>query len=542
MMPEAGAPTDVLLGHALYMALDPKQAAKERPYPPLGTLYAGGTLRAAGWRVALFDAMLADGPEAFEAALAAHRPRLVALFEDSFNFYSKMCLGRMRDAALAMVRAAVAAGVPVLVAGSDATDEPAPYLAAGASAVILGEGEHALAEAVACLLGTPARVKDLASVAGLALPGAAPASIMRTAPRPPERDPDAFPPPARDLADLDAYRALWRERHGYWSVNAVSTRGCPFHCNWCAKPIWGQRYAMRAPEAVADELAELAATIAPDHVWFADDIFGLRPDWTAAFGDAVAALGVRLPFTVQTRVDLVTEAAADGLARAGCAEAWLGVESGAQRVLDAMAKGIRAEDVVPTTRRLRARGIRVGWFIQLGYPGEGWPEIVATRDLVRAGLPDAIGVSVSYPLPGTPFHARVAGQLGAVRHWSDSRDLAMLFNGSYTTGFYRRLRDLLHRDHEAALYLARTMDGQAGERSWAAEGVAHASAAAFMAGRRAPDADAVASRALARRRMAAVERAWQRLAEREPAARHASPTRLDVLPPPAAPDLSRLAN
>lgn len=546
MTVEAGAPIDVLLGHALFMALDPKQADKERPYPPLGTLYAGGMLRATGWRVALFDAMLAAGPEAFDAALADHRPRLVALFEDSFNFYSKMCLGRMRDAALAMVRSAAAAGVPVLVAGSDATDEPEPYLAAGATAVILGEGEHALADAVACLLGAPGASPDaeraararLASVAGLALPGEGPAGVARrTPPRPPERDPDRFPPPARDLVDLDAYRTLWRARHGTWSLNAVSTRGCPFHCRWCAKPIWGQRYAMRAPEAVADELAELAATCAPDHVWFADDIFGLRPEWTAAFGDAVAARGTRLPFTIQTRVDLVTEAAADGLARAGCVEAWLGVESGAQAVLDAMAKGIRVDDVVPATGRLQRRGIRVGWFLQLGYPGEGWPEVIATRDLVRAGLPEAIGVSVSYPLPGTPFHARVSDQLGGVRHWSDSRDLAMLFAGTYTTAFYRRLRDLLHQDHEAALALATAPGGdpvpardhRAGDRAKSAPTISLVPA---------EPVDPVA----ARRRVAAVERAWQRLAAREPAARHAAPTRLAMAPQPAAPDLSRTAN
>lgn len=513
MTSPAVAAVDVLFGHALFMALDPKQAALQRPYPPLGTLYAAAAVRDAGWRVALFDAMLASGPEAFAAALDDARPRAVVLFEDSFNFYSKMCLAVMRDAALAMVAAAAARGVPVVVAGSDATDDPAAFLAAGAAAVAVGEADWTVVEAVAALLDGAGgdRAARLARVAGLVVPGpdGRPAA---TAARPPERAPDRFPPPARDLVDLDAYRAIWRAAHGLWSINAVATRGCPFHCNWCAKPIWGQRYAMRAAEAVADELAALKRAHAPDHVWFADDIFGLRPDWTAAFGAAVAARDAAVPFTIQSRVDLIDDAAADGLARAGCAEVWLGVESGSQAVLDAMDKGIRAADVAGTVARLRARGIRVAFFLQLGYPGEGWDDIAATAALVRATLPDAIGVSVSYPLPGTPFHRRVADQLAAEAHWRDSTDLAMLFAGTFTTPFYRALHAQLHRELDARHAVRRA--------AAAADAVAGAAAAAEL--------DAAMA-------------GWTALAAAAPAARHAAPTRLAPVAPSPPPDLSRPA-
>jgi anaerobic magnesium-protoporphyrin IX monomethyl ester cyclase len=494
---------DVLVGHALFPALDPKQAERRRPYPPLGSLYVAAVLRRAGWRVALFDAMLAEDEGAFVASLERHQPRLVALVEDSFNYLSKMCLGRMRQAALTMTTAGARQGLPVLVSGSDATDDPAAFLGAGAVAVVLGEPEHAVAEATAVLLGR-AGGEDLTAVAGLALAGRGADAVRRTPPREPERRPDGFPWPARDLLDVDAYRSVWQEAHGLFSTNMASTRGCPFHCNWCAKPIWGQRYAMRSPEDVAAELAEVKRTLAPDHVWFADDIFGLRPDWTAAFGEAVAARSAQLPFQIQSRVDLMQPAALAGLARAGCAEVWLGVESGSQAVLDAMQKGIRVADVAPAAERLRAHGIRVGFFLQLGYPGEEWPDILATRDLVRACLPDEIGVSVSYPLPGTPFYDRVADQLGPRRHWHDSRDLAMLFVGRYATPFYRRLHDVLHRDLDARL-------GRA-------------------------DGDPAAA-------VRAVEAEWQALALDEPQARQADATWLPRSPVvPAAPDLSRAAN
>jgi anaerobic magnesium-protoporphyrin IX monomethyl ester cyclase len=120
------------------------------------------------------------------------------------------------------------------------------------------------------------------------------------------------------------------------------------------------------------------------------------------------------------------------------------VESGSQKILDAMEKGARVEDARRATRELKARGIRTCWFVQLGYPGENWDDILATRDLIRAEAPDDIGVSVAYPLPGTRFHDLVQRELGERRHWEDSDDLAMLFQGTYDTWLYRALRDALH--------------------------------------------------------------------------------------------------
>jgi anaerobic magnesium-protoporphyrin IX monomethyl ester cyclase len=124
----------------------------------------------------------------------------------------------------------------------------------------------------------------------------------------------------------------------------------------------------------------------------------------------------------------------------------MGVESGSQRILDAMDKGTTVDEVRAATRALRTFGVRACWFLQLGYPGERWDDVVATRDFVRGERPDDIGVSVAYPLPGTKFHAAVRDQLGARTNWEETGDLAMLFQGTYTTSFYRRLRDALHAE------------------------------------------------------------------------------------------------
>ena len=88
----------------------------------------------------------------------------------------------------------------------------------------------------------------------------------------------------------------------------------------------------------------------------------------------------------------------------------------------------------------------MGWFIQLGYLGEEWADVLQTRDLLRDEEPDDIGVSVSYPLPGTRFYDTVRTHLGTKRNWEDTDDLDMLFHGTYVADFYRRVRDLLHRE------------------------------------------------------------------------------------------------
>ena len=331
------------------------------------------------------------------------------------------------------------------------------YLAAGAEACLLGEGEHTMREVVARWLGSDPQ-QSLADIHGLATVHEG--HVVDNGHRSIERHPDVFGWPARDLVDISAYREAWLREHGSFSLNIVSTRGCPYSCNWCAKPIWGQRYSMRSATEVADELVHVARTYRPDHLWFADDIFGLRSDWLAEFADRVQAAGVRVPFTMQSRCDLMNEQAVDALARSGCHEVWLGAESGSQRILDAMDKEITVEQIGVARQRLGEHGIRACLFIQFGYPGETWADIEATVAMVAELLPDDIGVSVSYPLPGTRFHEMVKLELDEQANWETSGDLTMMFHGTYPSEVYRELHLSLHdlldlRRREAGLSRAR---------------------------------------------------------------------------------------
>lgn len=368
-------------------------------------------------------------------ALDEHKPQYAIIYEDNFNYLSKMCLLRMRQAAFAMIEMAKSRGCTVILCGADATDHFAEYLVQGADHVLLGEGEETLLE----LLNQLSVGKDASDVIGHV------SGITHHISRRPDiSNLDALPFPAWDLVDVEKYRAIWMERHGYFSMNMVTTRGCPFHCNWCAKPIWGQRYNSRSPENVAAEMEWLKKNFAPDHIWFADDILGLKPNWLERFADTAQQMDAVVPFKCLQRADLVNEKTAAALAKAGCKTVWLGAESGSQKILDAMEKGDKVEDIYRAARLLHEKGVQVGFFLQFGYPGEQWEDVQKTLKMVRECAPDDIGISVSYPLPGTKFFERVKLELGEKQNWVDSDDLAMLYRGPYPQEFYKILHGRVH--------------------------------------------------------------------------------------------------
>jgi anaerobic magnesium-protoporphyrin IX monomethyl ester cyclase len=454
--------TDILFGQSYYLRFDPKLWEAMQPYPPLGTLYAASVMRAKGYGVALFDAMLAENTDDWIAALHQHQPRYAVLFEDNFNYLSKMSLLRMREAAFIMIAAAKAQGCTVIVAGSDMTDHAESYLERGADYVLLGEGEETLAELIE-YLDAEGRTRHVVSLqtqgegeqdSGLyhiqSLAYRHEGRLVKTPPRAVIKALDSIPFPAWDLVDRDLYRRVWLERHGYYSMNLVTTRGCPFHCNWCAKPIWGQKYNVRSPQNVVDEMAWLKETFNPDHIWFMDDIMGIQDRWIEEFADLLDARQLRIPFKSLNRVDLLLRGKTiPALARAGAKIVWVGAESGSQKILDAMQKGTRVEQIYEATRQLHAHGVKVAFFLQFGYPGETRVDIELTLKMVRDLMPDDIGISVSYPLPGTTFYENVKHELGERVNWVDSQDLAMLYQGPFATAFYRQLHSVVHKDYRS---------------------------------------------------------------------------------------------
>jgi anaerobic magnesium-protoporphyrin IX monomethyl ester cyclase len=414
------------------------------PYPPLGTLYAASYVRDKGFHVAVHDVMFSKREDELLDSIVRHHPKIVVIYDDQFNYLTKMCLTRMREAAFAMTRLAKSNGCIVIIFSSDAVDHLEQYFAHGADFVICGEAEVTLGELVSALL-EPGR-PSVENIAGIAYKNNG--ELVRTPPRRVLENLDTLPFPAWDILDLDPYRTAWKRKHQRFSLNMVTTRGCPFHCNWCAKPIYGQVYHSRSPEDVVREMVWLKALAQPDHLWFADDIFGLKPGWVEQFHEEVMKRDAQIPFKCLSRVDLLLkEDAIRHLKAAGCETVWVGAESGSQRILDAMEKGTTVEQVYHATRLLHQNGIHVGFFLQYGYPGETLDDIEKTLNMVKECKPNEIGISVSYPLPGTRFYDKVMNELGRKQNWTDSADLDMMFRGSYQPDFYRTLHAITHKKY-----------------------------------------------------------------------------------------------
>ncbi|HEV9037801.1 MAG TPA: radical SAM protein [Puia sp.] len=432
----------ILFSHSYFMRYDPKQWAMGQPYPPLATIGAAALLRQYGYRVSLFDTQLIGSPEELSPRLAAVRPDVFVLYDDGFNYLTKMCLTNMREAAFRMVGLAKQQGAIVVVSSSDSTDHYQQYLERGADFVLLGEGEQTLLE----LVNAFRNGIGYTEIAGLAfLQGQQP---MRTAPRKVMKDLDSLPIPAWDLVDIESYRAIWMRHHGYFSLNISTTRGCPFKCNWCAKPIYGNRYNARSPRHVVEEVKWLKTHTGFDHIWMCDDIFGLKPGWVDEFADLIEKEGLHFRFKIQSRADLLLqENYVRALARAGCENSWMGAESGSQKILDAMDKGTTVGQIEAATRLLREHGIRPSFFIQFGYPGETKADIDMTIRMINRLLPDSLGISVSYPLPGTVFYERVKTDLKEKSNWTDSDELKLMFSNTYCAAFYKQLHRYVHRSY-----------------------------------------------------------------------------------------------
>ena len=458
----------VLLTHSYFYQFDAKQWAMGQPYAPYATLIVAALLKKNGYEVVFFDTNLRENVAEIIPFFEKEKPDFLVIFDDSFNYLSKMCLTNMREACFEMLALGKKFGTQNIVCSSDATDHAQEYLQKNADFVLLGEGELTLLELLGNLT-TPSPSLKIGELSSPPSQGGAGGSfdavfskinglaflednqnnqeknLHKTPKREILKDLDSLPMPAWELVDIQSYRKIWLDKRGYFGVNIATTRGCPYKCNWCAKPIYGTRYNVRSPRKIVEEIEYLTLNFKVDYFWFADDIFGLKPAWVQEFRDILKEKSLKIKYKIQSRVDLLLkEDTIKALAESGLDEVWVGAESGAQTILDAMDKGTKVEEIYQATKLLKQNNIKVGFFLQYGYLGETRQNINQTLKMVADLLPDEIGISVSYPLPNTKFYDIVKSQLIEKQNWTDSHDLSMMYKGTFKTDFYKYLHKYTH--------------------------------------------------------------------------------------------------
>ena len=431
---------DLLLTHGYFLREDPKELQIMKPYVPLGILYISSHLRAKGYAVEVFDTTFSLRSELF-ALLRSSPPAVLGVYSNLMT----------RPNVLEILRVAKEAGWQSVVGGPEPGAYIDEYLEAGADVVVIGEGEITMQELLPALrgkrMGSADLIRALTDVCGIAF-RSEDGSVHRTPARPHIPDIDSQPWPDRERVGIEQYVRTWREHHGMGSVSLITARGCPYHCRWCSHEVFGKTHRRRKPVSVVDELEWLLNRYQPDMAWLADDVFTIHHGWLYQYAAEMKRRGLQVPFECISRADRLNAQVMDTLAELGCFRVWIGSESGSQRILDAMERGVTAEQVRTAVAFAKSRGIKTGMFLMWGYEGEELEDIEATVEHVKRSNPDVFFTTVSYPIKGTPYFEDVSPRLVSLKSWAEGSDRDYRIRGRHSRRFYQYADQLLRSEVE----------------------------------------------------------------------------------------------
>ena len=435
---------DFLLTHGYFLFEDPKERTIMKPYAPLGILYLCSHLRKKGFDVDVFDSTFSSREELF-SLLRQEKPSVLGIYANL------MTRGNVTE----ILTVAREAGWITVVGGPEPGAYSQEYLQSGANFVVSGEGELTMEE---LLLALRAGDKNFSQIAGLSFLDSD-GNFHQNPPRSQIQDLDLQPWPARDAINIRRYVETWKTHHGSGSINFITARGCPFRCNWCSHQVYGQTHRRRNPIKVVDEVEWLLNEYTPDMVWVSDDVFTINHAWLRDYAAEMRRRHIRIPFECISRADRLSPEMMDLLAELGCFRMWIGSESGSQRILDAMDRGVKIEQVHKAVEMCRERGIQSGMFLMWGYEGEDLEDIEATVNHVRTSKPDIFFTTVSYPIKGTPYYNRIAQKLIQIGPWDRTSDRELKIRGRHSRTFYGHADRLLRDEVALARALEKTSVG-----------------------------------------------------------------------------------
>jgi len=451
---------DILLTHGYFLHDDPKEREIMKPYPPLGLLYISSFLKQKNFAVEIFDSTFADKKQ-FANLLISHKPKIVGVYS---NLMTKLN-------ALEMIRLAKRQDCIVIVGGPDPPHYAEEYLNFGADVVVIGEGEEPLQELIPIF--TDKKIERLSSVAGIIYKDEH-RQTQRTPARNLMPDLDVLPLPDRQAIDLHKYVATWKQHHGMGAVSLITSRGCPYSCTWCSHSVFGKTLRKRSAYLVADEVEEILAVYHPDMLWYADDVFNINHKWFFEYAAELKRRTIKIPFECICRADRMNEDIVRTLKEMGCFRVWIGSESGSQRLLDAMQRGVKAEQVQAMTRLAKKNGIETGMFLMWGFGDENENDIAQTIEHVKKANPDTFLTTVAYPIKGTAYYESETARASIIGSlpWTKSSDRDYKIKGRHSRRYY----DFVNRRLQSEVLLARLQENGTSRR-WLSFAKAHANVA-----------------------------------------------------------------
>ncbi|MFW9831178.1 MAG: B12-binding domain-containing radical SAM protein, partial [Candidatus Thorarchaeota archaeon] len=245
---------------------------------------------------------------------------------------------------------------------------------------------------------------------------------------------DSVPFPARDIFPNTQYQWYWRTFHHFTSSSMISTRGCPYLCDFCSNPVFGQSYRERSAENVVKEMTQIR-DLGYDRVFFSDDCFTQNPRRVVDICNILLHEKMDLEWMCLSRADHLSKQLATLMHKAGCRHIFFGIESGNQRILTIMGKRITPTQAHRAVETAQKAGIETGGFFILGYPGETNETLIETLQFSSRLPLDYLSYSFPYPIVGTGLYSRVQNQI-TQPNWRKQRGSAnrhdLLFKGSFS--------------------------------------------------------------------------------------------------------------
>ena len=427
---------DILLTHGFFMDEDDKEQSIMRPYPPLGLLYLSSYLKKSGFKPKIFDTTFTTRADLYKMIRSACNG-IVGIYTTHMT----------RKSVIALIAVAKASNRIVILRGHDSANYPVDYLSAGADIIVIGEGELTLNKVLTVL--KTRGIDNLQDLTGIIFKDGN-GNAVQTPPAE-MTDIDTLPWPDRHGIEMESYLHAWKKHHGQTSINLITARGCPYHCRWCSHAVFGSTYRRRAAVDCADEVAYVYHKYRPDQLWYSDDVFTMNHDWLFQFADQLKQRDLYIPFETISRADrLLDESVCRKLKEMGCHRIWIGSESGSNRILKAMARGVTAQQITTATAMVQKYGIEVGWFVMWGYEEETIEDIQATIEHVKQGKPDTFFTTVVYPIRGTPYFNDIKGKVKAPQRWETATEKDNIVGGRPSEAAYkladRWLRDAVEAD------------------------------------------------------------------------------------------------